>query len=117
MRTALLAIALAFVAPHAQAAPACTVHGLPKIVGLSYHQARAVLIEAGFKPVMQPMENIEDRGVELAEPKSLGYFEVGSCAGTGTAPCVADWKPRKGRAFIVQTQGHMSEVAGIDCAH
>lgn len=116
MRTLIAALVLV-VAPLTHAAPACKIPGMPKIIGLDYHQARAKLIVAGFRPVLADVDEIRDRGAELATPTALGYFEVAACAGSGTAPCAADWRTPKKRPFSVYTVGHLSEVSGFDCGH
>lgn len=84
--------------PAAIAAPGCSV---PPVAGKTYHQARAALIEAGFKPVAIPTENT----APLEPWRALGYLEAFDCAGTGAAGCMFAWRTGQGRKVTITTAG------------
>ena len=93
--------ALALMSSAALAAPPCTVPGLPNIKGKSYHLARGMMIEAGFKPVMRTQTD----DITTREIVSLGYNEVEGCTGSGVAACRFGWTSDK-KPFAVITNNN-----------
>lgn len=105
-----LLLALALVATPALSAPSCSIPGLPKISGKSYHLARGMLIDAGFRPVMQTtLDDVTTRPLV-----ALGYGETEGCAGSGAAACRFAWLTT-GRQFAVITEGEAPLVRRILC--
>jgi hypothetical protein len=97
MKTFLLALALALAIPACASCPP----GIPKIVGLDYHTARAKLIKAGFLPMIDkeagmPVGYKTDPSLgakyEDLSPsmRPYGYIEGDGCA-TGVAASSFKW--------------------------
>lgn len=82
----------------------CRIPGLPKIIGLDYHHARADLIVAGFMPVFQRHRPEEHPPHEFTRAHALGYFETMICGGTGNAGCDFFFSGN-GKKFSVETTG------------
>lgn len=107
-------VALALVSFPALSAPPCSIPGLPKITGKSYHLARGLLIEAGFRPILRKPD--PDNGIELDAPHALGYFEASACSGSGLAYCFYDWHtPDASRVFGVSSVEETGAVKRVSC--
>ncbi len=87
----------------------CRIPGLPNIIGLDYHHARADLIVAGFRPV-PVARSFERDGRMFDEPDAVGYFEASDCSGTGFAGCLYKWKSPTGRRFTVYAREVFGQV-------
>lgn len=81
----------------------CNIRGLPRIVGMDYHHARAELITAGFMPLFSPKPE-DSAPYEFDRAMRLGYMETIECGGTGSAGCVFTWATRTA-PFFVETTG------------
>ena len=73
--------------------------------GMTYHQARAQLIEAGFQPIATPTDK---RGANNSRFMNLGYIEQFDTALTmpETSPMFL-WDSGQGK-FLVETRGDLS---------
>lgn len=80
--------------PFSAFAQNCTPPGLPKIIGLDYHTARAALIKAGFLPVKQK-HNPDGAPFEFSTSDSLGYIEAVAFGFTGNASGLFAWRSKK----------------------
>lgn len=108
MRLILFAICLA--TSTALAAPVCQIPGLPNIKGKSYHVARGLLIEAGFRPVLS-YKTDTDAPPFIYEPRTLfGYAEVSACALTGYGGCTYRWMTKTQSPFTVYARESAGEV-------
>ena len=97
---------------------------LLNIKGLTYHEARPILIAVGWKPLQTFEEGTDDykMGVTTGEGKlfwSKGYHELQTCSGTGSAYCSFLFQNKNGDRLRVVTKGeewegssHFAKVAG-----
>lgn len=88
---------------------------IPVVFGLTYHEAREVLITSGWMPLMQG-SLYPQREVSLGSGNGkifwdLGYWEVVSCSGTGAGFCRFEFTDPSGRKLIVISAG-MEDPAG-----
>jgi hypothetical protein len=114
MRFFLFALALVSAPAISAPPPDCYVPGLPKIKGKSYHTARAMLIEAGFRPIMRKAD--PDMGIEMDAPHAFGYYEASACSGTGYAYCFYDWHTPKAKStFGISAIAEFGPVKHISC--
>lgn len=81
---------------------------VPNISEKSYHQARKMLIANQWMPNRTLSANSTESDLGFGNGWyfwSKGYKEVEACAGTGTAPCVFNFKDKYGNGLKVYTQG------------
>jgi hypothetical protein len=74
---------------------------IPLKKGMSYDEARALILQAGWEPNLAGRKNLRDRRV-----KSMfegGYPEIEDCSGTGSAPCLFSFTNVKGEILAVST--------------
>lgn len=76
---------------------------VPLKKGMSYKEARQILIKQGWKPNLEGKPNLRDRSVK--ELFDLGYQEIKDCSGTGEAPCRFEFINQKGEVLVVVTAG------------
>ena len=88
---------------------------LPEIMGLSYHQARAQLIAAGWAPLRGDLVDVpHPPGNASYFLKVRGYSEVESCSATGLAWCRFLFQDMYGNKLLIGSVGE--EVPGIQTA-
>lgn len=101
------ALMLLLVSPtHALAAKRATV---PKIVGMTYADARLWLISKGWRPHPVCDAKIEDcahQGATVAVLRQRGYDEVDACAVDGPW-CVFNFIDKRGRCLSVSVEGEV----------
>jgi hypothetical protein len=97
-----LIIALLAALSFPSAASDCHLSGLPKIIGLDYHTARAKLINAGCMPAIFPIDELRD-GTLRDDAAALGYFEA-DIPGSGDAFRPFYWLAKK-KPFTVTATG------------
>ncbi|TVQ23324.1 MAG: hypothetical protein EA367_02530 [Leptolyngbya sp. DLM2.Bin15] len=82
---------------------------IPTVFGLSYHEARELLIEAGWIPLLQsPSYRQQEPSLRSGHGQTFweqGYREVTSCSGTGEGFCRFEFTDPSGRKLIVITAG------------
>jgi hypothetical protein len=76
---------------------------VPLKKGMSYKEARQILIKQGWKPNLEGKPNLRDRSVK--ELFDLGYQEIKDCSGTGEAPCRFEFINQKVEVLVVVTAG------------
>lgn len=85
---------------------------VPVITELTYHDARDLLLKAGWQPVQTIHYNdIENSDISYGNSAlfwNKGYTELESCAGTGLAPCLFDFADIYGNHLKVVTLGEES---------
>lgn len=96
---------------------------VPNLVNLSYHEARKLLIDAGWQPSQNAMRDDFIASGNSTEFLKKGYSEIESCAGTGMAPCAFIFSDTYGNTLRVislgvedpngQYQAHISNVQFI----
>ena len=102
-----LLLALAFVSTPAFSAP-CSIPGLPDIKGKSYHVARGMLIDAGFRPVAYMMP----KGFTPVEDYwKLGYIEVRD---VGNQVTLYGWRSPKNKDFTM-FETHLGKIGIEQC--
>ena len=84
--------------------------GIPLKQGMSYEQARQLLLKSGW-------QTKSTRWQERYCPEYLGkrckYPEVQSCAPTGTGPCIFNWLNENGKTLTVYTNSDRDENTRI----
>lgn len=102
--------ALALVAAPALSAPPCAISGLPNFSSKSYHVARGLLIDAGFKPLLRKQNPDMSPATEF---HALGYFEV---CDIGNQATLYAWQSPSGKAFTLTTThlGKTTIACGLD---
>ncbi|WP_148654600.1 hypothetical protein [Paraburkholderia caribensis] len=89
--------------------PASAVHApLPRIAGLIYHDARSLLVGAGWQPRMRHHSHVdhpEVRGGNVPEFWSKGYWEIENAWPTGLAQCTFAFHDVYGNFLTVVTLG------------
>jgi hypothetical protein len=90
---------------------------IPAISGLSYHQARKILIKEGWIPLTHrhfyPQEEV---GLKYGTGKvfwDLGYWEVVSCTGTAEGFCRFEFSDPSRRKLVVVTAGMEMPSASV----
>lgn len=82
---------------------------IPAISGLSYHEAREILVKEGWIPFTQRhFYPQEEPGLQYGTGKvfwDLGYWEVTSCTGTAEGFCRFEFSDPSGRRLVVITAG------------
>ncbi len=90
---------------------------VPVITGLTYHDARDLLLEAGWQPVKSIHYNdIENSNISYGNGAlfwNKGYIELESCAGTGLSPCLFDFSDIYSNSLKVVTVGEESPKDNI----
>ena len=87
---------------------------IPNITDKTYHQARKLLIANNWQPLRTLSANSTEADLGYGNAWGFwkkGYREVESCAGTGTAPCVFNFKDVYGNKLKVYTEGEEYEDA------
>jgi hypothetical protein len=80
---------------------------VPAISGLSYHEAREILVKDGWIPLTQ-RHSYNDPGIQYGSGKvfwDLGYWEIVSCAGTAEGFCRFEFSDPSSRKLVVITAG------------
>jgi hypothetical protein len=75
--------------------------------GMSYEQARQLVIDAGWQPLMTTTDNPND-GTKFLRDR--GFNEVSSCSGTGMGFCRFEFTGSGNQKFVVVTGGRESSV-------
>lgn len=98
---------------------------LLNIKGLTYHEARPLIIRAGWSPLQTLQEGTEDyeQGIMSGNGPafwSKGYHELQTCSGTGSAYCAFLFQNKNGDRLRVVSRGEEAEeyssfaqVAGV----
>ncbi|AMN50729.1 hypothetical protein [Psychrobacter sp. P2G3] len=85
---------------------------VPAITELSYHDARDLLLAAGWQPLKSIHHNdIENSDISYGNGSLFwdkGYVEIESCAGTGLAPCLFNFADIYDNNLKVVTVGEES---------
>lgn len=86
-------------------------------VGEPLAKARAALIKAGWKPVLDTYgytDGAPERdGVQQKDFLKAGYVEIGACTGSGFPLCSLQYQDAKGRCLRVTLAGLEPESATI----
>lgn len=96
-------------------APQTSVSGefpVPKIYGLTYDEARKLLIQEGWVPAKNRMihgDSVEASSGNGPEFWKRGYWELDSCSGTGLGHCMFRFIDPSRRVMVVVTEGEESE--------
>jgi hypothetical protein len=69
--------------------------------GMSYKDARPLILKAGWKPNLEGRKNLRDRRVKSIYDS--GMVEIEDCSGTGEAPCRYGFVNAQGDEFRVVT--------------
>lgn len=86
---------------------------VPKIYGLSYDDARTLLIQSGWIPAKNHWTYGQSPEVQSGNGPVFwerGYFELDACSGTGAAYCLFKFFDPSRRALLVTTEGEESEL-------
>ncbi|MBE9102874.1 hypothetical protein [Vacuolonema iberomarrocanum] len=82
---------------------------IPAISGLSYHEAREILIKEGWIPLTQRhLYPQEEPSLQYGTARifwDLGYWEVVSCSGTAEGFCRFEFSDPSSRKLVVVTAG------------
>mgnify|MGYP001796643193 CR=1 FL=1 len=82
---------------------------IPAISGLSYHEAREILVKEGWIPFTQRhFYSQEEPSLQYGTGKifwDLGYWEVIACSGTAEGFCRFEFSDPSGRKLVVVTAG------------
>ena len=76
---------------------------LPLRKGMTYGEARQVILEQGWKPNPNVESNLRSPVVKAIFDR--GYIEIGDCSGTGEAPCRYEFVNQNGELLYVVTAG------------
>lgn len=76
--------------------------------GMTYSEARQVILEQGWKPNPNVESNLRNAVVKAIFDQ--GYTEIEDCAGTGEAPCRYEFVNQNGELLYVVTAGRDSLV-------
>lgn len=85
---------------------------IPKIYGMTYDDARALLIKEGWMPDKRGWQYGSDPAVAYGNGPifwARGYFELESSSGTGMAYCIFHCRDASGRRLVVVTEGEEGE--------
>lgn len=74
------------------------------IMNMPYHEARKVILQSGWKPVLGNTSD-ENIGVPALAFRDLGYIEVDDCSGTGIGYCSFYFQNEKGQYLRIGTEG------------
>lgn len=93
--------------------PASAVHApLPRIGGLTYDEAREMLIQAGWQPYLNHWSKATEPDMTYGNGLyfwSRGFHEIQSASGTGLGHCRFAFKDVYGNLLIVVTAGDTDE--------
>lgn len=83
---------------------------LLNIKGLTYHQARPIIMAAGWGPLQTLQEGTEDYDIDAMSGDgkivwNKGYHELQSCTGGGPAYCAFLFQNKNGDRLRVVTKG------------
>lgn len=82
---------------------------VPAISGLSYHNARKILVKEGWIPLTQRhFHSQQELSLQHGSGKvfwSLGYWEIVFCSGTAEGFCRFEFSDPSGRKLVVITAG------------
>lgn len=85
---------------------------VPALTELNYHDARDLLLKAGWQPVTSIHYNdTENADIRYGNGKIFwdkGYSEIESCAGTGLGQCLFNFSDIYGNSLKVVTIGEES---------
>ncbi len=76
---------------------------LPLQKGMTYDEARQVILEQGWKPNPNAQSNLNSTVVKAIFDR--GYVEISDCSGTGEAPCRYEFVNQNGELLYVVTAG------------
>ena len=79
---------------------------LPLRKGMTYSEARQIILEQGWKPNPNVESNLESTVVKAIFDR--GYIEINDCSGTGEAPCRYEFVNQSGELLYVVTAGRDS---------
>jgi TIR domain len=88
---------------------------VPPITEKTYDEARKLLIDAGWQPRKNRWTYEKDENIQTGNGPTFwkkGYWEVVSCAGTGTAECRFEFIDANGRTLVVITAGEEDDEGG-----
>lgn len=74
--------------------------GIPLKQGMSYEQARQLLLKSGWQT---KTTRWQEKYCEEFLGKRCKYPEVQTCSGTGTGPCIFNWLNANGKTLTVYT--------------
>ena len=74
---------------------------LPLRKGMTYKQARPIILKAGWKPDLKGRKNLDDRKVRAIF--DAGYREIEDCSGTGRGHCRYTFTNAQGQVLAVST--------------
>ena len=74
---------------------------LPLRKGMTYKQARPIILKAGWKPDLKGRKNLDDRKVRSIF--DAGYREIEDCSGTGLGHCRYTFTNAQGQVLAVST--------------
>ncbi|MEG4129249.1 hypothetical protein QUA21_09750 [Microcoleus sp. Pol1B3] len=80
---------------------------IPLQQGMSYEEARQILIQQRWQPSLQGQPNLRDRSVK--ELFDLGYQEIKDCSGTGEGPCRFEFINQPGELLVIVATTRVSE--------
>ncbi|RZT38399.1 hypothetical protein EV147_2866 [Cupriavidus agavae] len=96
--------------------PASALHApIPRMAGLTYHEARARLIEAGWQPRMSHWSHGNDPNLRTgngSEFWSAGCWEIINACPTGLAQCMFALHDAYGNHLTVLTEGEENNEQG-----
>ncbi|CAN1213242.1 hypothetical protein TUMEXPCC7403_23755 [Tumidithrix helvetica PCC 7403] len=81
---------------------------LPLQKGMTYEEARQIILEQGWKPNPNVESNLRSPVVKAIFDR--GYIEINDCSGTGEAPCRYEFVNQNGELLYVVTAGRDSLV-------
>jgi hypothetical protein len=76
---------------------------LPLQKGMTYKEARQIVIKQGWQPNLQGEPNL--RSLAVKSLFDLGYKEIKDCAGTGEGRCRFEFINQQGQLLVVVTAG------------
>ena len=83
-----------------------------KIQNMPYDKARAIILKSGWKPIKNKAPN--ELGFVGRDMYDKGFIEVGSCAGSGMAPCNFYFTKNDNQFLGVYTIGEEYIVSGLE---
>lgn len=96
--------------------PASAHHApIPRMAGLTYHESRARLLDAGWQPKMQHWSHGCEPSLQAgngAEFWSAGYWEILNACPTGLAQCTFAFQDVYGNSLTLLTQGEEDTEQG-----
>lgn len=91
-----------------------TLPDLLNIKGLTYHEARPIIMGVGWEPLQTLQEGTEDyeQGAMSGNGTTFwnkGYHELQTCSGTGSAYCTFLFQNKNGSRLRIVTKGEEHE--------